>query len=137
TPTAVSATHVAYGTYRMEPVRMHFGMAAGVAAYLCLRYHITPSEVPAREVQYELMKRRAGTPDRPAMDGIGAPGPSSVPTYLYSIPDVTAETRKYAAIHWLAARGFWPAPAPNPRNARTVLNAPPYNPDGTLMVEEA
>src|SRR5262249_43254546 len=58
TPTAVSATHVAYGTYRMEAVRMHFGEACGISAALCLRHGLTPRTVPARQIQTELLKQR-------------------------------------------------------------------------------
>ena len=57
-PTAVSATHVAYGTLRLEPVRMHFGEAAGIAAYLCLHCGVQPRDVPVRQIQSELLKTR-------------------------------------------------------------------------------
>ena len=38
---AVSSTHVSFGTYRLEPVRMAFGQAAGIAAELCIRFHLS------------------------------------------------------------------------------------------------
>ena len=70
------------------------------------------------------------------MDGIGAPGPGSVPTYLYLFSDVTPETPKYRAIQWLAARGFWPCPEPNPRNARTVLESAAFKPHDPVTAAE-
>jgi len=85
--TAVSATHVAYGTLRMEPVRMNMGQAAGAAAALALRYDTEPKRIPSRLVQEVLLRY-----------GV----------YLYWFPDVTAETRGFRAIQYLAARGYFP-----------------------------
>ncbi len=53
--TAVSATHVAFGTYRLETVRMEFGQAAGVGAALMVKYGLTAPEVPYRQVQDALL----------------------------------------------------------------------------------
>jgi len=136
-PTAVSATHVAYGTYRMEPVRMHFGAAAGVAAYLCLRYGLTPREVPVRQIQAELLKQRAGTAESPARDGIGSPGPLAIPTYLYLFDDIAPGANHYPAIQWLGARGFYPCPPPARRTASSGLDAAPFQPDAPLTEAEA
>lgn len=85
--TAVSATHVAYGTLRMEPVRMNMGQAAGATAALALRYDTEPKRIPSRLVQEVLLRY-----------GV----------YLYWFPDVTAETRGFRAIQYLAARGYFP-----------------------------
>ncbi|MCS6831743.1 MAG: FAD-dependent oxidoreductase, partial [bacterium] len=85
--TAVSATHVAYGTLRMEPVRVNMGQAAGAAAALALRYDTEPKRIPSRLVQEVLLRY-----------GV----------YLYWFPDVTAETRGFRAIQYLAARGYFP-----------------------------
>ncbi|MGC8784907.1 MAG: FAD-dependent oxidoreductase [Armatimonadota bacterium] len=85
--TAVSATHVAYGTLRMEPVRMNMGQAAGAAAALALRYDTEPKRIPSRLVQEILLR-----------NGV----------YLYWFPDITAETRGFRAIQYLAARGYFP-----------------------------
>lgn len=130
--TAVSATHVAYGTYRMEPVRMHFGTAAAVGAVLCLRHGLRPRDVPATQVQVELLKHEAGTPERIARDGVGASGPSSHPTLLYMWSDVTPTTPGYRAIQWLGARGFNPCPPPAERTAASMLAAQPFGPDEPL-----
>ena len=85
--TAVSATHVAYGTLRMEPVRMTMGQAAGAAAALALQYEVEPRRIPSRMVQEVLLRY-----------GV----------YLYWFPDVTRETRGFRAIQYLAARGYFP-----------------------------
>ncbi len=166
-PTAVSATHVAYGTVRLEPVRFHFGEAAGVACYLCLRYNLTPRRVPVRQVQEELVKysggegeqgrggnkdavtRREGDGAIPESSstlnsGLSTPAsalhaftPSSAGTFLYYFPDVKPEMRKYRAIQWLGARGFYPSPEPAKRTVASGQMAAPFEPDGSLDVGEA
>ena len=47
--TCVSASHVAIGSLRMEPVRMNMGQAAGVAAVLSLQ-----TGVPLRRIDPDL-----------------------------------------------------------------------------------
>ncbi|MBI2842987.1 MAG: FAD-dependent oxidoreductase [Armatimonadetes bacterium] len=84
--TAVSATHVAYGTLRMEPVRMSLGQAAGTIAALALRYSMEPREVPAAIVQDRLLLQKA---------------------YLTWFADVHKSTRHFRAIQFLAVRGFF------------------------------
>ena len=135
--TAVSATHVAYGTYRMEPVRMHFGSAAAVAAALCLRHGLRPSEVPANQIQNELLKHEQGTSQRPAQDGFGAPGPSSHPALLYMFSDITPSSPAYRPIQWLGARGYYPCPPPKERTSAAQLAAEPFRPDDPLTAQEA
>jgi hypothetical protein len=91
--TAVSSTHVSFGTYRLEPVRMAFGQAAGIAAALCIRYHLTAREVPAREVQDDLLPHPANP--------FGDPN-----VLLYYLSDVPSGSQHYRAIQYLSARGF-------------------------------
>jgi hypothetical protein len=136
-PTAVSATHVAYGTVRLEPVRMHFGEAAGVASYFCARTGATPSEVPVRQIQAEMLKHRTASPGRFATEGIGGNGPNANPTLLYILADVKPGLRKFRPIEWLAARGFYPTPPPVQRTAVSGLAAAPFGPDDLIPAEEA
>lgn len=135
-PTAVSATHVAYGTYRMEPVRMHFGTASGVAAALCLRYDLLPRDVPVNVIQRELLKRNRQLTGLPTRDGIGTPGPMACPVLLYKFPDITAESPYYQPVQWLGARGFYPCPPPAERTPVSGLAAEPFRPHDPLTAGE-
>lgn len=53
-PHAASTSHVAYGTVRMEPVRMSLGQAAAVAASIALERGVSLRQVPVEDVQAEL-----------------------------------------------------------------------------------
>jgi hypothetical protein len=136
-PTAVSATHVAYGTLRLEPVRMHFGEAAGIAAYLCVRYGVTPREVPARQIQAELLKRHPQPQVKMRMDIVRPRPELAQPTLLYMFSDILRLHRKYRAIEWLAARGFYPTPAPAKRAPSAGLAASPFQADAPIRTTEA
>ncbi|NLB96647.1 MAG: FAD-dependent oxidoreductase [Armatimonadetes bacterium] len=50
-PVAVSATHIAFSTIRMEPTWMALGYAAGTAAYVSIRHNLPIREVPPALVQ--------------------------------------------------------------------------------------
>ncbi len=126
-PTAVAATHVAYGTYRMEPVRMHLGTAAGVAASICLRFGLKPSEVPVRQIQEEISRVRT------RLDGSLEQSPS----YLYLFSDVNQDTPKFAPIQWLAARGFYPCPVPAERTPAAMLRSALFLPNEPVTHGEA
>ncbi len=91
--TAVSSTHVSFGTYRLEPVRMEFGQAAAIGAYLGIRYHKIARDVPARQIQDEMLPHAANL----------NPDPSLMLSYL---SDVKPTTRHYRAIQYLVSRGF-------------------------------
>jgi hypothetical protein len=51
-PAAISASHIAYGSIRMEPVFMILGESAGIAASLSLR-----SQSDVQDVSYEALER--------------------------------------------------------------------------------
>jgi hypothetical protein len=91
--TAVSSTHVSFGTYRLEPVRMAFGEAAAIAADLCIRYHRIARDIPARQVQDALLPDAANPLGDPAI-------------VLSYFTDVAPGSRNYREIQYLAARGF-------------------------------
>ena len=57
---AVSATHVAYGSLRMEPVFMMIGQAAGTAAHLAKLNNLAVQDVPVAQLRADL--RKAGIP---------------------------------------------------------------------------
>ncbi|MBM3842722.1 MAG: FAD-dependent oxidoreductase [Verrucomicrobia bacterium] len=57
-PVCLSATHVGWGTLRLEPVFVHTGEAAGVAVALCLRDRVRPRALCPAALQEELLRRR-------------------------------------------------------------------------------
>jgi hypothetical protein len=58
-PVCLSASHVAYGSIRMEPVYMILGQAAGVAASLAVDGKTTVQKVPADRLTDLLKKQKA------------------------------------------------------------------------------
>ncbi len=80
---AVSATHVGYGTLRMEPVRMAMGQAAGISTAMAINGGRKPAEVSLEQLQRKLVE--AGV-------------------YMGWFSDVTAETPRFWAIQELAAK---------------------------------
>jgi hypothetical protein len=70
-PVCCSASHVVYGTIRMEPVYMSLGQASGVAATLAVEGKCSVQKVPAEKLTALLKKQKAvlspaGLPARPA-----------------------------------------------------------------------
>lgn len=57
-PVALSASHIAYGSIRMEPVFMEMGQAAGVAASLALEKQAAVQEVNVTAIQQEVNSSR-------------------------------------------------------------------------------
>ena len=55
----ISGTHEAHSSYRVMPVSVATGQAAGVCAALAVRYGKPPRSVPVREVQSELIRQGA------------------------------------------------------------------------------
>ena len=91
--TAVSSTHVSFGTYRLEPVRMAFGEAAGIGADLCIRFGLSVHALPARQIQDELLPHAANRyPDR------------NIKLSYY--PDVKADNAHFYAIQYLTTHGI-------------------------------
>lgn len=56
-PVAVSASHVGYGTIRVEPTWMHLGESAGFAAALARDRDVTPAAIDPSELQRRLVER--------------------------------------------------------------------------------
>jgi hypothetical protein len=57
-PICLSASHVAWGTVRLEPVWMQTGEAAGIAAALSHGKKITPAQLNAEQLVRDLCERR-------------------------------------------------------------------------------
>lgn len=58
-PVLVSGTHEAHSSYRVMPIAMATGQAAGVCAALAARAGKAPRDVPAADVQTELARQGA------------------------------------------------------------------------------
>ena len=57
-PVCVSASHIAYGSVRMEPVFMALGQSAAVAAGLAMELDTAVQEVPYASIKDQLLARR-------------------------------------------------------------------------------
>jgi hypothetical protein len=55
----ISGTHEAHSSYRVMPIAMATGQAAGVCAALAARAGKTPRDLPAAYVQRELKRQGA------------------------------------------------------------------------------
>jgi hypothetical protein len=55
-PVALSSSHIAYGSIRMEPVFMILGQSAAIAAVLSIEKKINPQALPYPELEQELLK---------------------------------------------------------------------------------
>ncbi|GBD35847.1 hypothetical protein HRbin36_00962 [bacterium HR36] len=58
-PVCLSATHVAYGSIRMEPVYMILGQASGVAAHLAIEHRCPVQEIPVATLRDKLRQQKA------------------------------------------------------------------------------
>ena len=54
-PVCVSATHIAYGSIRMEPVFMILGQSAATAAVLAIQNKTTPQQLPYEKLKLALL----------------------------------------------------------------------------------
>jgi FAD dependent oxidoreductase len=91
--TAVSSTHVSFGTYRLEPVRMAAGQAAAICAQICMTYGLNGHQVPARQVQDALLPHAANPYAERA-------------TRLVYYTDLNPDTADYRPIQMMASRGI-------------------------------
>jgi hypothetical protein len=55
----ISGTHEAHSSYRVMPIVMATGQAAGVCAALAARKGVAPRDLPVREIQRELVRQGA------------------------------------------------------------------------------
>jgi len=61
----ISGTHEAHSSYRVMPIAMATGQAAGVCAALAARSNVTPRDLPADRVQHELARQGASLGELP------------------------------------------------------------------------
>jgi len=117
-PVALSATHVAYSSIRMDPTWMAMGQSAGIAAAMAAKGGITPRELPLEQLQKQVVGQNlkiafywdvAG--DHPAFEAIQL-------LSVKGIADGNAErlfrpdeplTRADAARFIFRAFGLWPS----------------------------
>ncbi|HEU5078538.1 MAG TPA: FAD-dependent oxidoreductase [Opitutaceae bacterium] len=99
---AVSATHVAYSTLRMEPCFMMLGHAAGYAAHLAHKGNTTVQEIPIKELQQQLEASGIAlhAPYRPAVQMELPPNNGVIPvgqpvTFHAKLIDVTTPIKTY------------------------------------------
>ena len=134
-PVCLSATHVGWGTLRLEPVWMHLGEVAAYAAVLALRAGTTPGTLPAQRLQRHLVERQVmitfyndldmATPEPwvPAVQYLGARG--YFPTY---------DARPHApldgdtAARWSQLSGLDLRPGPTRAQAAQAVYARPHRP---------
>jgi len=57
-PITLSASHVAYGSLRMEPVFMHLGHTSGTIAVLCEKYNVSTHDLNYNELRKQLLKEK-------------------------------------------------------------------------------
>lgn len=55
----ISGTHEAHSSYRVMPIVMATGQAAGICAALAATQHSSPRQIPVRDVQRELVRQGA------------------------------------------------------------------------------
>lgn len=85
-PIAISASHVAFSSIRMEPTWMVLGQAAGTAAHLAVEEHVAPRAVDMEALQRQLIHQ------------------GQVLTYFN---DVNADDPAHDALQYFGTKGFF------------------------------
>jgi hypothetical protein len=129
TPVACSATHLGFGTLRMEPCWMALGQAAGVAAHLSVQQSVPPRRLDVEQLQRALLAQRAVliylsdvSPDHPhyqALQFLGCRG--AFAATLDARPDAPLDEQ--TAREWAALAGLMAPPRTNFDPGRTMTRA--------------
>ncbi len=85
----VSASHVAYGTIRMEPVYMILGQASGVAASLAVEDKCLVHEISVKKLQDKLLEQKAIL----SPEGLGTSVPKAARIALSSLKGVVVDDK--------------------------------------------
>ena len=89
-PVAISASHVGWGSIRLEPVWMQLGESAGHAAALSLKHQTTPTQLNP-----DLLIRKLVT--------------SQVMVAFFNDLDITSDDPRIPAAQYFATQGFFPS----------------------------
>jgi hypothetical protein len=89
-PVAISASHVGWGSIRLEPVWMQLGESAGHAAALSLKHQTTPTQLNP-----DLLIRKLVT--------------SQVMIAFFNDLDITSDDPRIPAAQYFATQGFFPS----------------------------
>ncbi|MBL9117139.1 MAG: FAD-dependent oxidoreductase [Verrucomicrobiaceae bacterium] len=87
-PVAISASHVGWGSIRLEPVWMQLGESAGHAAALCVKGQTTPAKLPADT----LIRKLAA---------------NQVMISFFNDVDVTSDDPQVVAAQFFSTKGFF------------------------------
>ena len=87
-PVAISASHVGWGSIRLEPVWMQLGESAGFAAALAVKNRTTPARLDSDQLVRTLVKNR-------------------VMVSFFNDVDVTSDQPWTAAVQYFGAKGFF------------------------------
>ncbi|MBI5686617.1 MAG: FAD-dependent oxidoreductase [Verrucomicrobia bacterium] len=117
-PVALSATHVAFSSVRMDPTWTVLGQAAGIAAAMSAKRGIAPRALPVDALQGELVKQKvklaffwdvdADRSDFEAIQLLAVRGAARANAERCFRPDDPL-TRAEAAVMLYHAFGFWPS----------------------------
>lgn len=84
---SVSATHIGYSATRCESVRMQTGIAAGLAAAICVEKECAPAAVPVSRLQEDIVAKRG---------------------QLIYFGDVDPDHPRFKEIQWAGLHGYVP-----------------------------
>jgi hypothetical protein len=88
-PVCLSATHVGWGTIRLEPTWMHIAESAAIGAAMAVREGVAPASLVAAKLQRRLVEK-------------------GIMLSFFNDADMAAPPRWIAAVQYLGTKGFFP-----------------------------